>query len=406
MTEDVPQQHPSVPDKKTRGHVSATTFFVTIALVAMVAFIAGTRSDQLLAAVAPLFGLKVATGTVDTQVMQEAYRNLKANYDGTLDSSALSDGAAKGLVAAAGDRYTVFMDKKEAEAFNKELSGEVSGIGCEIGVRSGQPTVLRVISGSPAENEGVKAGDIFVAVNGASVVDADAGSVAEKVRGDTGTSVKLTLKRGDATQDYTITRAKITDPSVRWSEDNGLGIMTISRFDQDTGTLARRAAQELKNKGVKGVIVDLRDNGGGYVTAAHDVASLWLNNQLIFTTKTDGKVIDQVKSDSDPLLAGMKTVILVNGGTASASEIVSGALQEYGLATLVGEKTFGKGTEQKVIDLSNGALLKVTVARWFTPKDKNITAKGITPDKTVQLTADDTNAGRDPQRDVAKALFQ
>lgn len=402
---DTPRQRSHMSAKKEKV-ISKTTFFVSIALVALVAFVAGTRSTQLLAAAAPLLGIKVTSGSLDARVMEEAYQNLKANYDGSLNSTALANGAARGMVAAAGDQYTVFMDKTEATAFNKELSGQVSGIGCEIGLRSDQPTVLRVIAGSPAETAGIKAGDVFVAINGSSVEGEDASTVANKVRGDMGTSVKLTMKRGtSSTQDYTITRAQVTDPSVRWSEEGTIGIMTISRFDEDTGDLARQAAQEFRNKGVTGVILDLRDDGGGYVTAAHDVASLWLNKQLIYTTKADGKVVDQVSSDSDPLLAGIKTVVLVNGGTASASEIVSGALQDHGVATLVGEKTFGKGTEQKVIDLSGGALLKVTVARWYTPKGKNITSQGITPDKTVGMTSGDANAGRDPQLDAAKALL-
>jgi len=146
--------------------VSKSTFFVSIALVALVGYIAGTRSDQLYAAIAPVFGIKASADSLNTSVLQDAYRNLKANYDGKLDADALSDGAVRGMVAAADDRYTVFMDKKEAEEFNRGLSGQVSGIGSEIGRRSNQPTVLRVLNDSPAEKAGVKSGDVFVAVNG------------------------------------------------------------------------------------------------------------------------------------------------------------------------------------------------------------------------------------------------
>lgn len=181
--------------------------------------------------------------------------------------------------------------------------------------------------------------------------------------------------------------------------------MTISRFDAQTGNLATKAAQEFKSKGVKGVIVDLRDNGGGYLDAAQAVAGLWLDHKLVVTEKTNGQVVDSIMSGSTPILAGLKTVVLVNGGSASASEILSGALQDYGVATLVGEKTFGKGTVQKVISLPDGRILKVTVARWYTPKGKNITAQGIEPNQKVSISAADSNAGRDPQLDAAMGLF-
>ena len=155
---------------------------------------------------------------------------------------------------------------------------------------------------------------------------------------------------------------------------------------------------------MKGIIVDVRDNGGGYLDAARDVAGLWLNNQVVVTEKTGGKVTDEVKTGSSAILGDTKTIVLVNGDSASASEILAGALQDYGKATLVGQKTFGKGSVQKVINLSNGRLLKVTIARWYTPKGKNIDGKGIEPDVKVELTADDMNHGRDPQLEKAKSL--
>jgi probable ctpA-like serine protease len=384
--------------------VSKSTFFVSIALVALVGYIAGTRSDQLYAAIAPVFGIKASADSLNTSVLQDAYRNLRANYDGKLDADALSDGAVRGMVAAADDRYTVFMDKKEAEEFNRGLSGQVSGIGSEIGRRSNQPTVLRVLNDSPAEKAGVKSGDVFVAVNGESVEGKDASAVASRVRGEAGTSVKLTMKRGESTVDFTIVRAQVSDPSVRWSVSDGVGTMIISRFDAQTASLARQAASELKSQGVKAVIVDLRDNGGGYLNAARDVAGIWLNNQIVVTEKAGDKVTDEVKTGSSATLDGMKTILLVNRDSASASEILAGALQEHGKATLVGQKTFGKGTVQKVLNLADGRLLKVTVARWYTPKGKNITKEGITPETIVELTADDMNAGRDPQRDKAMDL--
>ncbi len=404
MTEEAPRAAVKLEKRKSQT-VTKTTLLVSVALTALVAFIAGTRSDQLYAAVAPMFGIKASADTLDTAVLQQTYRELRTNYDGTLDAGKLTDGAARGMVAAAGDKYTVFMDKEEAEEFNKDLSGEVSGVGCEIGVRGGQPTVLRVLPDSPAEKAGVKAGDVFVSVNGESVAGKDASTVAGKVRGEVGTSVKLQLSRGETATVYTITRAKVSDPSVRWNITDGIGIMTISRFDEETGRLATQAAQEFKAGQVHGVVVDLRNNGGGYLSAAKDVASLWVADGVIVTEKTNGKVTGTERAAGDAVLNGIKTVVLVNGSSASASEIVAGALQDHKAATLVGEKTFGKGTVQKIINLPDGRLLKVTVARWYTPNGKNITKEGISPDTKVELTSEDANAGRDPQLETAKGLF-
>ena len=395
-------EEPRVADvPKKDDKVSKSTLLLSVALVAVVAFVAGTRSDQLYAAIAPVFGIKASADTLDTAVLQQAFRELKANYDGSLDAGKLTDGAARGMVAAAGDRYTVFMDKEEAEQFNKDLRGEISGIGCEIGVRGDRATVLRVLADSPAQAAGMKAGDIFVSVNGEAVEGLDATTVASKVRGEKGTTVKLVMQRGEEQKEFTITRAQVTDASVRWSIDNGIGTITMSRFDDDTGRLATQAATEFKAQGVKGVVLDLRGNGGGYLSAAVNVAGIWLDNKVVVTEKANGKVTGTEKTGSNALLGGMKTVVLVNGASASASEIVAGALQDHKAATIVGEKTFGKGTVQKVVNLLDGRLLKVTIARWYTPNGKNITKEGISPDTKVELTSEDANAGRDPQLEAA-----
>ncbi len=398
----LPERTASMPEKG----VSKTLFFVSMAIVALVGFVAGTRSQELYAAVAPLLGVKASSDTLDLALVQKTYQELKANYDGTLDSGALTNGAARGMVAAAGDRYTVFMDKDEAAEFEKELNGEVTGIGCELGVRSDQPTVLRVLADSPAQQSGLQVGDVFISVNDTLVVGQDSSAVASKIRGQAGTSVKVTIKRANDTKSFTITRQKLNDPSVRAEVKDGIGMLTISRFDTDTGSLARRAAEDFKSQQVHAVILDLRDDGGGYLDAAREVASIWLSGDVVVTEKTDGKVTDTIRATTNPVLAGVKTIVLVNGGSASASEIVAGALKDHKVATLLGEKTFGKGTVQKLINLPDGRELKVTIARWYTPNGKNITKEGITPDTKVELTAADANANRDPQLDAARSALQ
>jgi carboxyl-terminal processing protease len=295
------------------------------------------------------------------------------------------------------------MDQKEASEFNNDLSGNIGGgVGAEIALRNDVPTIIRILPGNPAEKAGLLAGDIIISVNDEATTGWTATKAAEKIRGQVDTTVKIKVLRSAEEKTFTVTRATVNNPSVQASVQNGIGTLTISRFDNETSDLARKAAQSFKQQNVRGVILDVRGNGGGYLTAAQDVAGLWLDNKTVVTERTNGKVVDELKSGGNPVLAGIPTVVLVNGSSASASEIVAGALQDNKVATLIGEKTFGKGTVQKVIDLGAGTILKVTIARWYTPNGKNITKEGISPDQAVELKAEDANAGRDPQLDAAK----
>lgn len=375
-------------------------------LMLIVGYAGGTRNDQIVTAVAPVFGFKAQTGSLDFTSTQETYRALKANFDGDLDAGALVSGASRGVAAAAGDEYTLYMDRKEAEEFNKDLTGDIGGgIGAEIGKRNNRPTVVRTLADTPAQKAGVQAGDTIVGVNDQATDGWSVSDTVSKIRGEVGTTVKLTVVRDGAPKEITITREKITSPSVDTEVVNGVGVITMRRFDDTTTDAARQAALSFKNQGVKGVILDLRGNGGGLLTAAQEVSGIWLRDKVVVSERTKGKVTDELKSGNSPILEGVPTVILTNSSSASASEIVAGALQDHGAATLIGEKTFGKGSVQKLINLSDGAVLKVTVARWYTPKGKNITKEGIEPNQKVDLTADDANAGRDPQLDAAKAYL-
>lgn len=372
----------------------------------IVGYAGGTRSDQIVGLVAPVFGIKAETGTLDLASVQATYRALKANYDGDLDEQALVSGASRGLVASAGDTYTVYMDRKEAEEFNKDLTGDIGGgIGAEIGNRNKKPTIIRTLADTPAQKAGLQAGDVIVGVNDEATDGWSVNDTVNKIRGEIGTTVKVTVLRSGIPQEFTITRERITSPSVDSSVTDGIGILTLRRFDDTTTDLARKAAQEFKNQNVKRVILDLRGNGGGLLSAAQDIAGLWLRDKVVVSERTNGKTTDELKSGNNPILEGVPTVVLVNSGSASASEIVAGALQDHKAATLIGEKTFGKGSVQKLVELANGSILKVTVARWYTPNGKNINKEGISPNQKVDLTADDANAGRDPQLDAAKAYL-
>lgn len=392
----------AAPGRPSRG-ISKNMYFLTIAIVAIVGFVAGTRQEEILAAVGPTLGIKTqTTDGIDVSSLQNTYKELAANFDGELDIPTLIEGANKGLVAAAGDNYTVYMSAEEVEQFDRDLSGNIGGgVGAEIGVRSDQPTILRTLDDMPAEKAGLKAGDVILAVNSTVTNGWTAEKTAEAIRGEIGTTVKIKVLREGEEQEFSITRAEIKNSSVDSEIKDGLGILTIRRFDSETARLARRAAEDFKQQQVRGVVVDLRGNSGGYLSAAQDVASMWLDNKLIVTERRGDEVREELRSKRNPLLGGVPTVVLVNETSASASEIVAGALQDYEAATILGEKTFGKGTVQKLVNLKGGAELKVTIARWYTPEGRSISSEGIEPDKEVELSFDDVNAGRDPQMEAA-----
>ena len=374
-------------------------------IIAIISFVIGMRSDSIVAHVGQAIGFRIETGTLDLSTTQEAYQQLKANFDGDINQDELVYGASRGVVAAANDPHTVFMDPKEVAEFEKSMKGDIGGgIGAEIGMRSKHPTVIRLLDESPAKEAGVKVDDIIVSVNEQSVSGLTVDQVVEKIRGEIGTSVKLDVLRDDKSETITVTRQHITSPIVEQEIIGATGILTVHMFNDDTGRLARAAAETFTKQGVTKVILDLRGNGGGTVTAAQALAGLWLDNQPLMTERRGGEIDKTVKTTGKPILSDIKTVVLINGGSASASEIVAGALSEYGKATLVGEKSYGKGSVQAIIQLSGGSMLKVTTARWYTPKGATIDGKGIEPAIEVELKVEDFDAGRDPQLDKAKEL--
>jgi carboxyl-terminal processing protease len=385
-----------------KKRVSTPLLILGFAVVAGIGYVAGAFNSHIYGG----FNTLIGNSQLDLSSVQATYQSIKENFDGEIDDAKLVEGANRGLVEALGDQYTVYMNKKESSDFDNSLSGNIGGgIGVEISLRGNLPTVVRVLRDNPAEKAGVAVNDVVTAVNGESVEKLTTTEIVAKIRGDAGTTVKVSVYRDGGAKDFTLTREVVNNPSVYGSVVNGVGIMTISRFDDKTGGLARSLATEFKAAGVKGVVLDLRGNGGGYVTAAQDVGGIWLDKQVVVTEKKGNKVTDELKSGGSPILNGVPTVVLINSSSASASEIVAGALHDHKAATLLGEKSFGKGSVQKLVGLGEGSMLKVTVARWYTPSGLNISEKGITPDTTVERTVDDLSAGRDPQLDAAKARF-
>jgi carboxyl-terminal processing protease len=354
-------------------------------------------------AVATAPGNKLNYASVD-----EVYGLLKTDFDGTLDKTKLIEGLKAGLVSAAGDPYTKYFNPDEAKDFNDQLSGSIIGIGAELGPSGSDIVVVAPLSGSPAEKAGLKPKDIVAGVDGKSIAGQSIDTVVKKIRGKENTNVTLTLVRnGGNAFNVTITRQKITVPSVKWQEDGNIGYMKINQFTDDTDKLSQQAAEEFKNKGVKAIVLDLRGNPGGYITGAINLSSMWLDpGKVVVQEKRGGKIIDVQKSTGDNPLLGIPTIVLIDSGSASASEITAGALKDNGAATLLGQKSFGKGSVQQVEHLLDGSELKVTIARWYTPAGKNIDKQGIAPDVSVIISDSDAKAGKDPQKDKAYQILQ
>ena len=381
------------------------SWFLTLVIVAIVSFVAGARSDALFANVASVFGIRTSNKTIDLSSVQKTYQELIANYDGKLDTQKLIYGANRGLVEAAGDPHTSYMDPDEAKEFDKSLSGQIGGgIGAEIGLRNNKPTIIKPLENSPAQKAGIKAGEAIVKVNDEASSDWSVEKVVSKIRGEVGTSVKLTLLSDGQTREVSVVRQNIVSPAVESEIDGEIGILKVNRFGDDTVSLARKYASEFVEKGVKKVILDLRNNPGGTVGAAQGLLGIWLDNQIAMTERRGSEIVKTLRTTGTPILGNMKTVVLINGNSASASEITAGALREYGKATLVGQKSYGKGSVQIVLGLPGGSQMKVTEARWYTPKGKNIDKTGIEPDVKVDLSSDDVNNNVDPQMDKAKSL--
>ena len=357
--------------------------------------------------VAQYLGISTGAASSNWTELDEVYNKLSSSYNGEIDKAAVVEGAKSGMVEALGDVYTVYMDKEESANYvNTTLHGNVgAGIGVEMGLRDGYIRVLRVLPDNPAVRAGIMIGDIIYKVNGEEVYTWTSSEIANVMRGEAGTDVTVTMVRDGKEIDFKMKREEINNVSVYDNYDGKTAIITVTRFDNDTGKQVQKIANKFAEKGINKVILDLRGNGGGYVAAAQDLLSLWLDKQVVLTQQSVHFGEEKVTTESGKaILKDMKTIVLVNGSTASASEITAAALKEYGKATVVGTTTYGKGVVQKMYDLSNGGTLKVTIAEWLTPKNNSINGKGVEPDVKIDLTAEDINKMRDPQMDKAKSL--
>lgn len=400
----------SEKDTKSKRNFSTKFLILAVVFALAVGLLAGTSGSNLIVEAASRVGLKILVIGSDSPDFSDArsiYYMLKSKYNGDVSNEKLKAYLNKGVAAAAEDPYTEYYTEQEARELEKDLDGTIGGgIGAELGMRNNKPTVVRPLKDSPAEKAGLKAGDIILAVNNKATANMSIEDIVRMVRGEVGTTAKITIRRGSERMDISVKREEITSPDIETQIKNEIGIIKLSRFGTDSAAKVRAAAEDMKRQNVKGVILDLRGNGGGYLQTGIDVAGVWLNDKDVVSEKGKSNNPKTLKSGKQAILNGMPTVVLIDSGSASASEIVAGALKDHQAATLIGEKSFGKGSVQEMIDLPKGDMLKVTVANWYTPKGKNISKEGIEPDKKVELSSDDINNNRDPQLDAAVDYLQ
>lgn len=322
---------------------------------------------------------------------------IKKNYvHQPVDELKLFYGALQGLVAGLEDPYSVYFPPPKAQEFIRDLSGEFEGIGAEIGKKDNLLTIISPLPESPAERAGIKPGDKIYAIDDEDAITLSVEEAVKKIRGPHGTEVKLTISSNgpEESRDVKIKRDKILVPTITWEKkDAGISYLRISYFNEDTTAQFRKAVNEILALSPKGLILDMRSNPGGYLDTSVMVASEWIKEGVIVRERFHDKTVKEYTSLGTHRLAGVPTVVLVDEGTASGSEIVAGALQDYDLARLVGQKTFGKGSVQNLEPLPDGSALKLTIANWFTPKDRAIDKEGITPDIVMEkMFAEDKKA--------------
>lgn len=355
---------------------------------------------------------KFQNNTVDFSLFWKTWDILKKKHidSDKLDAQKMVYGAISGMLKATGDPYTSFFDPEANKAFSEELEGSFEGIGAELGVKDNLLTVVAPLDGSPAQKAGLRAGDKILKVGDRIIADMTIDESVSLIRGEKGTEVKLTiLSNGEkSTREISIIRDTIEIKSVKLEfKDDGVAIIEITKFGENTDKEFNAAVKTILAKDIKGIILDLRNNPGGLLDKSILIASKMIPKGKVVVMEEDsaGKKQNFSTMGGDSL-SNIPMVVLINEGSASASEILAGALRDNQGVTLIGEKSFGKGTVQELVNLPQGSSIKITVAKWLTPNGDYIMEKGISPDIEMELTADDYNNKRDPQLDKAMEILK
>lgn len=371
---------------------------VLLLIVALVAgFFLGAKSNivsgSLAGSVNSYVPADLADENIDMTQFFEVWRALRDRHpDGTtITTEAKMWGAIEGLTESLGDPYTSFLPPEENEDLNIDLSGRFSGIGMEVGMRDNNITVIAPLKDSPAERAGILAGDIILKINDESVVGLDVDKAVDLIRGKEGTTVSITIAREDLdeSKEFEIVREIIKVPVIEttYLEKDKVFLIEFFQFGENSSKEFEKALIEFRESKADYLIIDLRNNPGGYLSAAIDISSWFLpEGKVIVSEQSKDEEYNKSYSSYGHNLGGdYKLAILINGGSASASEIMAGALQEHGVAKLVGTQTFGKGSVQELIPMKGKTALKLTVAKWYTPKGVSISEQGLTPDVVIEF---------------------
>lgn len=337
-------------------------------------------------------------------------------YDGEIDDSKLAEGAIKGMVASLGDQYTYYMNEKEFSDFKEKSQGNYMGVGIQVGVKDNKIVVVSPIEGGPAEKAGIKTGDVILKINGEPVSGEELDKAVSMMKGTTKENIKLTLYReGKGEFDVDVMRDVVKTVNIKSEMINGdIGYIEVLAFDEGTAKDFETQLKALEDQGMKGLILDLRGNPGGFMKECVDLVSNFVPKNKVIVSTIDKYGNKEESVSKGGIAQGMPLVVLIDGGTASASEIVAGAIRDYNLGTLVGTTTFGKGIVQVVLDKigqeKDGTALKVTISKYYTPNGENIHKKGIAPDVTVEYPAElkenPYSRSTDPQFEKALEIMQ
>jgi carboxyl-terminal processing protease len=414
-------------DTHAHSETSNSTRLIAIVLALLLAvgtFVAGAKiaNSQFLSAqdaslIAWLFGRnEMPAEEVDLSEFWRVWHLMEEKY--TLASSTESisaeeriQGAIRGLVGSYDDPYTVYLPPSESEIFEDDISGNFSGVGMEVGLRDGLITIIAPLPETPAEEAGLLPGDVIVTIDERSTEGMSIDEAVRLIRGERGTDVVFSIFRTGALdfEEITVTRDNIVIPTVQTEQIDDVFVISLYSFNAIAESMVADALREYERSDADALIFDVRGNPGGFLQGAVEIASNFLPAGKVVVSerlRDEEEKVFRSRGQGSTSYNKENFVVLVNGGSASASEILAGALRDHGVATIVGETTFGKGSVQELVDLGDGASLKVTVARWLTPNGTSISESGLTPDIIVPLTIEDREADRDPQLDAAVRFLQ
>jgi carboxyl-terminal processing protease len=396
-----------------KKYITIPIYITILAVIFTFGFFAGQVSQPSIEKVEGLANKQIGQPTdVDFSLFWDAWHIIEKKYvdRANLDRQKMVYGAISGLLDSLGDPHSVFLPPKESKRFQDDISGSFSGIGAEVGIRKDILTVISPLEGSPAQRAGLLAGDKIIKVDNTLTADLTLDEAVNLIRGEKGTEVVLLIARDgmEETKEIKIIRDIIQIPIIDWEIKKGnIAYIRLFHFTETSPGEFRKAIKEILKQNPKGIILDLRNNPGGFLEVAVDITSWFLpKGELVVSEIFGDRTKDEYRSKGYSALENIPTVVLINQGSASASEIVAGALRDIRGITIVGETSFGKGSVQQLEKMRGGSSVKITVAKWLTPSGTSINDEGIVPDIEVKMTSEDIDVMRDPQLDKALELLK